>query len=261
MTAQVAALRTPSEGLLTLLFLPRRVRELQKQADTQQDFWSALLKDPLVCKELERLAEAIKELTLPLTRAKSADELEQSLNTQLHPYLTWKGELFALILKALGEASSEIFLNEYVNAIQQIQQFFHEKVLSALDPENAERLESALYGVCLYSESLLRTVLEKGPDALDLDAVKATIGDFFKADLLLMAAMLIMIGEIKPWRWIFTPLERAKILALIAQRAEAHVDAIEDELISRDLELRKLLEQPPGPSLTLEEYSRQRGLS
>ena len=262
MTAQVAVLRIPSEGLLTLLFpSPRRVRELRKHADTQQDFWSALLKDPLVCRELERLAEAIKKLTLPLVHAKSADELEQSLNTQLHPYLIWKGELFALILKTLGETSPETFLNEYVNATHQIQQFFREEVLSDLDPENAERLESALYGVCLYSESLLRTIFEKGPDAIDPDAVKATIGDFFKADLLLMAAMLIMIGEIKPWRWMVTPSEPARILALIAQQAEAHVDAIEDELMARDLELHKLLEQPPGLSITLDEYSRQRGLS
>ncbi len=262
MTAQVATPQTPSEGLLALLFpSPRRVRELRKQADTQQDFWSALLKDPLACRELERLAEAIKELTLPLARAKSADELERSIHAQLHPYLIWKGKLFDLILKTLSGAGPEAFLNEYGNAIRQIQEFFHEKVLSALDHEDAERLESALYGVCLYSEALLRAILEKGPDAIDPDAVKATIGDFFKADLLLMTAMLIMIGEIKPWRWIVAPSEPAKILALIAQQAEAHVDAIEDELMSRDLELRKLLEQSPGPSLTLEEYSRQRGLS
>ncbi|MCI2429470.1 hypothetical protein LM604_02290 [Candidatus Acetothermia bacterium] len=262
MTAQVATLRTPSEGLLTLLFpSPRRVRELLKQADTQQDFWSTLLKDPLVCKELERLAKAFKELARPLARAKSAAELEQGINAQLPAYLIWKGELFTLILKTLSETGPEAFLNEYVRAIQQIQDFFQEKATRDLDSENAERLKSALYGICLYSENLMRTILEKGPEAIDPDAFKVTIEDFFKADLLLMTATLIMIGEIKPWRWIVMPSELTKILALIAQRAEAHVDAIEDELMTRDLELRKLLEQPPGPSITLEEYSRQRGLS
>lgn len=258
MTAQVAALQRLSEVLLPLLFpSPRGVRELRKRADTHQDFWATLLKDPLISKELERLVEAIKEIARPLTHAKTHDELEQGIDAQLRPYLMVKGELFALILRSLSEAGPEApieaFLNAYSSAIQQIQKFFHEKAARDLDPENAERLESALYGVCLYSETLMRTILEKGPEAIAPDVVKATIEDFFKADLLLMSAALMLSRELRGWQ--------KPTLVLIAQQAEAHVDAIEDELMTRDPELRKLLEQPLRPSLTLAEYSRQRGLS
>lgn len=254
MTTQVAALRTPLEGLLTLLFpSPRQVRELLKRADTQQGFWYTLLRDPLVRRELERLARAIKELARPLAHARSADELEQSLNAQIHPYLLWKSELFALVLRSLSEAGPEAFLNEYSSAIQQIQEFFHEKAARDLDPENAERLESALYGVCLYSENIMRTVFEKGPEAVNIDAVKATTMSFIKADLLILTAALMLNRELRGWQ--------KPTLVLIAQQAEAHVDAIENELIAHDLELHKLLEQPPGPSITLDEYSRERGLS
>lgn len=254
MTAQVAALRIPSEGLLTLLFpSPKRVRELRKRADIQQDFWATLLKDPLVSKELERLAEAIKELARPLTHAKTPDELEQLVNTQLHSYLIQKSKLFALILRSLSETNLERFLGEYTSAIQKIQEFFHKQASRNLDPENAERLESALYGVCLYSENIMRTVFEKGPEAVNIDAIKATTESFIKADLLILTAALMLNHELRGWH--------KPTLVLIAQQAEAHVDAIEDELMTHDPELRKLLEQPPGPSLTLAEYSRQRGLS
>lgn len=253
MTA-VATLRTPSEGLLALLFpSPRRVRELLKQAEAQRGFWSTLLEDPLVRRELERLANAIKELARPLAHAQSADELEQSLNAQIHPYLLWKSELFALILRSLRESDPEDFLNEYRNAIQRIQGFFHEKASRHLDPENAERLESALYGVCLYSENLMRTIFEEGPESVNIDAVKATTESFIKADLLILTAALMLNRELRGWQ--------KPTLVLIAQQAEAHVDAIEDELIARDLELRKLLEHPSGLSSTLDEYSRQQGLS
>lgn len=251
MTAQVAALRIPSEGLLTLLFpSPRRVRE--KRADTQQDFWSALLRDPLVRRELERLAKAIKELARPLAYAKSVAELEQSINAQLPAYLMWKGELFALVLKTLSEAGSKAFLNEYVSAIQQVQDFFQEKATRDLDPEDAERLESALYGVCLYSENLMRTIFEEGPEAVDPDAVNVTKEDFIRADLLIMTAAFMLNRELRGWQ--------KPALALIAQQAEAYVDAIENELLLRNPEFRRRMAESPGPSITLEEYSRRRGL-
>jgi hypothetical protein len=267
MSAQVAALQALSEGLLTFLFpSQRKMRELLKQAYPQQDLWSSLLQDPLVCQELERLAQAIKKLARPLAYAKDATELEHTINDQLlSAYLVWKGELFTLVLnKALPKAGSAAFLDEYASAIQQIQQFFQEQAAHYLDPENAERLESALYGVCLYSENIMRTILEEGPDALDPDAVKDTINDFVKADLLLMTAALILIGEIKPWRWIM-PWKRhsqlARILSLIAQQAEAHVNTIEDKLLIRDPNLRSRLEQPSGPAISLEECCKQLGLS
>ncbi len=266
MAAQVAALQALSEGLLTFLFpSQRKMRELLKRAYPQQDLWSSLLQDRLVRRELERLAQAIKELARPLAYAKDATELEHTINDQLlSAYLVWKGELFTLVLnKALREASSAAFLDEYANAIQQIQQFFQEQAAHYLNPENAERLESALYGVCLYSENLMRTLLEGGPEALDPDAVKVTIEDFVKADLLLMTAALILIGEIKPWRYM--PWKRrdqlAKILSLIAQQAEAHVNAIEDKLLIRDPNLRSRLEQPSGLAISLEECRKQLGLS
>jgi hypothetical protein len=267
MSAQVAALQALSEGLLTFLFpSQRKMRELLKQAYPQQDLWSSLLQDPLVRQELERLAQAIKELARPLAYAKDVTELEHTINDQLlSAYLVWKGELFTLVLnKALPKAGSAAFLDEYASAIQQIQQFFQEQAAHYLDPENVERLESALYGVCLYSENIMRTILEEGPDALDPDAVKDTIKDFVKADLLLMTAALILIGEIKPWRWIM-PWKRhsqlARILSLIAQQAEAHVNAIEDKLLIRDPNLRSRLEQPSEPTISLEECCKQLGLS
>jgi hypothetical protein len=267
MSAQVAALQALSEGLLTFLFpSQRKMRELLKRAYPQQDLWSSLLQDPLVRQELERLAQAIKELARPLAYAKDATELEHTINDQLlSAYLVWKGELFTLVLnKALPKAGSAAFLDEYASAIQQIQQFFQEQAAHYLDPENVERLESALYGVCLYSENIMRTILEEGPDALDPDAVKDTINDFVKADLLLMTAALILIGEIKPWRWIM-PWKRhsqlARILSLITQQAEAHVNAIEDKLLIRDPNLRSRLEQPSGPAISLEECCKQLGLS
>jgi hypothetical protein len=187
MSAQVAALQALSEGLLTFLFpSQRKMRELLKRAYPQQDLWSSLLQDPLVRQELGRLAQAIKELARPLAYAKDATELEHTINDQLlSAYLVWKGELFTLVLnKALPKAGSAAFLDEYASAIQQIQQFFQEQAAHYLDPENVERLESALYGVCLYSKNIMRTILEEGPDALDPDAVKDTIKDFVKADLL-----------------------------------------------------------------------------
>jgi hypothetical protein len=104
MSAQVAALQALSEGLLTFLFpSQRKMRELLKRAYPQQDLWSSLLQDPLVCQELERLAQAIKELARPLAYAKDATELEHTINDQLlSAYLVWKGELFTLVLnKAL----------------------------------------------------------------------------------------------------------------------------------------------------------------
>jgi hypothetical protein len=267
MSAQVAALQALSEGLLTFLFpSQRKMRELLKQAYPQQDLWSSLLQDPLVRQELERLAQAIKELARPLAYAKDVTELEHTINDQLlSAYLVWKGELFTLVLnKALPKAGSAAFLDEYASAIQQIQQFFQEQAAHYLDPENVERLESALYGVCLYSENIMRTILEEGPDALDPDAVKDTIKDFVKADLLLMTAALILIGEIKPWRWIM-PWKRhsqlARILSLITQQAEAHVNAIEDKLLIRDPNLRSRLEQPSEPTISLEECCKQLGLS
>jgi len=266
MAAQVAALQALSEGLLTFFFpLQRKMRELLKRAYPQQDLWSSLLQDPLVHRELERLAQAIKELARPLAYAKDATELEHTINDQLlSAYLVWKGELFTLVLnKVLPKAGSAAFLDEYANAIQQIQQFFQEQAAHYLNPENAERLESALYGVCLYSENLMRTILEGGPEALDPNAVKDTIEDFVKADLLLMTAALIMIGEIKPWRYM--PWRRhsqlAKILSLIAQQAEAHVNAIEGKLLIRDPNLRSRLEQPSGLAISLGECRKQLGLS
>jgi len=262
MAANIATLKALSQGLLTLLFPSlQNLREFFKRADTR-DFWANLLKDPR--RELERLAKAVKPLVSPLSEASDAESLKHSVAEQLPAYLGWKGELFALLLEALERTDLAQFLDAYADASQQIQQFFEEKAKVYLDEEDTERLLLAVSGVCFYSENLMRTVLEGGPEALDPDAVKATIEDFVKADLLLMTAALIMIGEIKPWRWIVVPSERhsqpAKILSLIAQQAEAHVDAIEDELLIRNPEFRCRMDELPGPSITLEEYSRRRGL-
>jgi len=265
MAASIATLKAPSQGLLTLFFpSPPNLREFSKRADTR-DFWANLLQDPQIRRELERLAKAVKPLVSPLSKASDAESLKHSVAEQLPAYLRWKGELFALLLEALERTDPTQFLDAYTDASRKIQQFFEEKAKVYLGEENTERFLLAVSGLCLYSENLMRTILEEGPEALDPNAVKDTIKDFVQADLLLMTAALIMIGEIKPWRWMVMPSERhsqpAQILSLISQQVEAHVDALEDELLIRDPEFRRRMGEPRGPSITLEEYSRRRGLS
>ncbi|OGF53276.1 MAG: hypothetical protein A2Z21_01180 [Candidatus Fraserbacteria bacterium RBG_16_55_9] len=253
MAAQIAALKAPSDSLLTFLFpSPQKLRDLLKRTGTQQDLWATLLQDPQVRKELERLSKAVKEVARPVSLAPNVAEVERVAVDQLSTYLVWKGELFALILNALNQISHTQFLKDYADAIQQFQNFFDEKAARHLSDEHRERLLSAVYGVCIYSENLLRIILQNGPEALDLDAVDATKDAFLKADLLILTAALMLNRELRGWR--------KHTLALIAEQADAYVCTIEDELLSRDPELRQLLAQPPGPAISLEEYSKRRGL-
>lgn len=253
MTARIVALRVPSEGLFALLFpTQRKLQEVRNRADTQDDFSAALLKDPHIYKELLRLAKAIRPLARPLAQAKDATELEHVLVHQLPAYRIWKGELFTLVLEILMKMDSAKFLDSYANVGPQIQQFFQEKAARYLDVENAERLLFAASGVCLYSENSMRTILEEGSKALDLEVINATIQDFVKADLLILTAGLMLEREVRSWN--------KATLVLIAQKAEELINTVEDELLSRDPELRKRLAQPPGSSVSLEECRKQLGL-
>lgn len=100
-------------------------------------------------------------------------------------------------------------------------------------------------GVCQYSESLLRTVFEEGPNTLDLEMVNVTLEDFVKADFLILTVALMLNKSL--WRWEKTT------LSWMAQQAEAPVDTVENKLLSHHPELQERLSQATGNGISLKE--------
>jgi len=228
MTVQAAELKAPS-GSLLLRWL------------THPKFSQALFRDLQLQGKLQQLSSAIPKLACSLAYAKDAASLDLSLKEQLPAYLHWKGELYAFLMLNIDQSRSTAFLVQYAKAMSETQEFFAKEAPLYLSKEDVEKLLSAAYGARTYSETLFRTLLEEGAQALDLEAISATIEPFVKADLLLLTAVLIFERRLRRW----TPRRRlTPTLALIARKAEELIDAIEDELLIRDSEFRGRMEQP-----------------
>ncbi len=245
MTVQAAELKAPSGSLLTRWL-------------THPEFWQALLRDFQIQGKLQQLSSAIPKLARPLAYAKDAASLDRTLKEQLPAYLHWKGELYVfLMLNSIDPSGSTAFLAQYAKAKSETQEFFAKEAPLYLSEEDVERLLSAAYGASTYSETLLHTLLEERPQALDPETIQATIESFVKADLLLLTAVLILERRLRRWT-----LKRrlAPTLALITRKADELIDGIEDELLIRDPEFRRRMEQTSESAISLEECRKQLGL-
>jgi hypothetical protein len=160
-------------------------------------------------------------------------------------------------LNSLDQSEPKAFLKHYAEINKKTQEFLQEKGSRYLDKESVERLVSAAYGASLYSETLLHALLEEGPQALDPEVLQVTLEPFVKADLLLLTATLTLERRLRRWT-----LRRrvAPTLALIVRSAEELTDSMEDELLIRDTEFRRRMEQPPESAIPLEECRRQLSL-
>jgi len=210
-------------------------------------------RDKLLQKELDRLSKAIRDLIEPLVKAKDAADLDRRLRRQLRAYVAWKAEFFALILSSLSSQEREAFWEAYQRHNEKAAQRIREKAKD-LSEEVVERLIYARTGVGLYSEALLRTVMERGLQGVDTEVVQATLNDFLKADLLLFIAGLILDRKLLQD---VPPEEIKRVLTLLARKSEELIAQVEDELMLRDPEIRKRLEQPMGKTLSLEECWKQ----
>jgi hypothetical protein len=253
MTTNIATLRAPSDSLLSLVFpSPRRIRELRKKTANQQNFWRFLLEDPLIEKEVERLAKVLIELARPLAQAQDLVQLEQKLVEQMPSYLLWKGEFYAVVLNRLNRIAPDVFLDSYTDAGRQIQSLVQSQASLHLSDEDTESLKLALYGACMYSENFLSILFSDGPQAVDPAVLGETIEYFIKADYLILTSVLMLNRDIQN--------EHKQVLSLIAQQAEALVKQIEDKLMSHNVELRQRLEKPVESTASLKVYRQRRGL-
>lgn len=230
----------------SLPFLTPRLIEPKEQAKRERE---QLLKE-----EFTRLSEAIHRLIEPLILAKDEAELDQILQEELRPYTAWKTEFYALLLSPLSEKELKEFWEIYQRWNEEVREILDREAQQHLLEEDKERLLYAHTGLSLYSETLLRTLTEEGPQAVDLEAVRATLGTFLKAELLLFAVLLILDRKLLTDA---PPEEIRRVLTLLVRKGETLVSHIEDMLIVRDPEVRRRLEQPVGKTLSLEECWKQ----
>ena len=210
-------------------------------------------RDKLLHKEFERLSKAIRDLIEPLIQAKDAADLDRELRRQLRAYIAWKAEFFALVLSSLSSQERESFWEAYQRHNEKAVQRIRGKAKD-LGEEVVGRLLYARTGVGLYSEALLRAVMERGLQGVNTEAVEATFEDFLKADLLLFIAGLILDRKLLHDA---PPEEAKRVLTLLAHKAEELIEQVEDELMLCDPEVRRRLEQPVGKTLSLEECWKQ----
>ncbi len=246
MTEQIAALKAPAESL--------RAGRL-----TDPKFWQTFAREATLRGEIRRLHRDMIRLARPLASVQDAAELDRTLKAQLPTYVGWKGNLYYLLLGLLDRGEPTAFLDRYAELNREVLTLLEEKAPLYLGQEDVERLLDAAKGAELYSETLLRTLLLEGQEALDPEVVQATIELFVQGDLLLLTVTLLLERQLRRFslrRWV-TP-----TLQLLVRKADQLVDAIEDELMIRDLELKKRLEAPADAehAIPLEEYLRQRGL-
>jgi hypothetical protein len=238
--ATVAILENGTLPLLALRLIEPKDRAKQER-------------DELLRKEFDRLSKAIRDLIEPLVKAKDAADLDRLLQRQLRAYMAWKAEFFALILSSMSSQEREAFWEAYQRQNEKAAQSIRETAKD-LSEEDVERLLYARTGVGLYSETLLRAVMERGLQGVDTEAVRATLDDFLKADLLLFVAGLILDRKLLH----DAPSEEVKrVLTLLACKSEELIERVEDELMLRDPGVRERLERPLGRTLSLEECQKR----
>ena len=229
----------------TLPLLALRLIEPKDRAEQERD--------ERLRKELDRLSKAIRDLIEPLVKAKDAADLDRLLQRQLRAYMAWKAEFFALIFSSMSPQEWEAFWEAYQRQNEQAVQRIR-KGAKDLSEEDVERLLYARTGVGLYSETLLRALMERGLQGLDTEAIQATLDDFLKADLLLFVVGLILDRKLL----YDAPSEEVKrVLTLLARKSEELIERVEDKLMLRDPEVRERLERPLGKTLSLEECQKR----
>jgi hypothetical protein len=246
-THGIAVLKAPSGGLLA-----------GRLADPR--FWQSFIREAKLQDELRSLYRDMVRIACPLAYVRDGDTLDRTLKSQIPRYLIWKGKIYALLLSMLDQSEPTDFIDRYCELNHKALTFLRERASLYLSQEDVERLLDAAKGAELYSESLLRTLLLEGPQALDPEVLQATIELFVQADLLLLTVTLLLERQLRRFsrrHWVTPALE------LLVRKADKLIETIEDELIIHDPELKKRLEAPANAehAVPLEEYLRQRGLA
>lgn len=100
-----------------------------------------------------------------------------------------------------------------------------------LSLEVVERLRSALYGFYLYCDTVFALAGEQGLSQQQIETLSGLKDDFFDASTFLLGAVILLSHG------------RTRHIEVLAERAEASIDAIEVRLMSKDTELAKLLKK------------------